>query len=95
MLADPKFTPPTSGCVIGVVCPGAMLTVVGDTVTLVGSLLLSVTVTPTAGAAVPSVTGNAVDCPGPIAMPAGKVIVPGATTVTAAVVSSTFGTALA
>ena len=61
MLADPKFTPLTCGCVAGVVCPAAMLTVVGDTVTFVVSLLLSVTVTPPDGAAAGKVTVNAAD----------------------------------
>ena len=44
MFADPKLTPVTCGCVAGVVCPAAILTLAGDTVTLVVSLLLSVTV---------------------------------------------------
>ena len=95
MLADPKLTPLTCGCVDGVVCPAAMLTLVGDTVTFVVSLLLRVTVTPPAGAAVPSVTANCADWLGPTVMPEGSVIVPGAATVTLAVVSATFGRALA
>ena len=77
------------------VCPAAILTVAGETVTFVVSRLLSVTVMPPAGAGVPSVTGNAVDWPGPTVMPDGKVIVPGDTTVTLAVVSGTLGRALA
>jgi hypothetical protein len=95
MFADPKFTPLTCGCVAGVVCPAAILTVAGDTVTFVVSLLLSVTVTPPDGAGVPKVMVNAVDWPGPTAMPVGRLIVPGAVTVTLAVVSATFGRALA
>ena len=72
-----------------------MLTVVGDTVTFVVSLLLSVIVTPPTGAGVPKVTVNAADWPGPTLMPLGRLMVPGAATVTLAVVSATFGRALA
>jgi hypothetical protein len=64
MLADPKLTPVTCGCVTGVVAPPAIDTVAGDTVRIAGSLLASVTVTPPAGAGDGSVTGNAADCPG-------------------------------
>ena len=77
------------------VCPAAMLTLVGDMVTFVVSRLLRVRVTPPAGAGVPSVTGNATAWPGPTIMPEGRVMVPGATTVTLAVVSAIFGRALA
>src|SRR5215472_16258189 len=95
MFADPKLTPVTCGCVAGVVCPAAILTLAGDTVTLVVSLLLSVTVTPPAGAAVPRVIAKAADCPGATTTLEGKVMVPGAATVTLAVVSATLGRALA
>ena len=50
MLADPMPVPVNCGGVAGVVAPAAMVTVAGDTVTLVVSLLASVTVTPPAGA---------------------------------------------
>jgi len=59
--ADPKFTPVTVGWVAGCVCPAAIVTVPGEIVSFVGSLLVSVTVTPPCGAAVGSVTGNAMD----------------------------------
>ena len=95
MLADPKLTPVTCGCVAGVVCPAGMVTLTGEIVTLLLSLLDSVTVTPPDGAAVPNVIGNATDWLGPTAMLEGSVIVPGATTVMLAVVSATLGKKLA
>ena len=95
MLADPKLTPLTCGCVSGVVLPAAIVTLEGEMFTRVVSLLLSVTVTPPAGAAVPSVTGNATDWPGGTVTWAGRLIVPGGRTVTLAVVSAISGKALA
>ena len=79
----------------GVVWPAAILTVAGDTVTFVVSLLLSVMFTPPTGAGVPKVIVNAADWPGPTVMPLGRPMVPGAVTVTLAVVSAIFGRALA
>ena len=79
----------------GVVLPALMVTLAGETVTRVVSLLLRVTVTPPAGAAVPSVTGKLTGWLGATDMLAGRLIVPGAMTVTLAVVSATFGRALA
>src|SRR5579864_4847854 len=95
MLAAPKFTPVTWGCAAGVVCPAAMVMLLGDIVTFVVSLLLSATVTPPAGAAVPRVTANAADWLGPTVTLEGSVMVPGATTVTLALASAMLGRALA
>ena len=61
MLAEPKFTPLSCGCVTGVVCPAAMLIVVGDTVTLVVSLLLRVTITPLGDAGLDRATAYGID----------------------------------
>ncbi len=47
--AGPMAIPVTCGCVAGVGKPGAQDTVVGDTVSSVGLLLMSVTVTPSTG----------------------------------------------
>ena len=38
MVAEPMLTPVTCGCTGGVVCPAAMVTVVGEMLTLLGSL---------------------------------------------------------
>ena len=89
------MTPVTCGCAAGVVCPAATVTLAGEIVTLVVSLLLKLTVTPPAGAAVPRVTAKAADWVGPTVTPDGSVMVPGATTVTLAVVSGIFGKELA
>jgi hypothetical protein len=67
----------------------------GETVTLVISLLTSATLTPPGGAGVPSVTGNGADWLGPTVIFEGRLIAPGAVTVTLAVVSGTLGSALA
>ena len=61
MVADPKLTPVTCGCVAGVDCPAAILMVAGDTVNFEVSLLLSVTVTPPAGAGAGKVIVNVAD----------------------------------
>ena len=95
MFADPKFTPLTCGCVAGVVWPPAILTVAGDTVTFVVSLLLSVTVTPPVGAGAGRLIVNAVERFGPTVTLEGRTMVPALTTVTLAVVSAIFGSALA
>jgi hypothetical protein len=58
MFALPKLTPVTVGWVLGEVWPGAIETVVGETVTFVGSLLDNTTWTPAAGAGFDKVTGN-------------------------------------
>ena len=57
------------------------------TVAMFVSLLVSVTVTPPAGAGVVRVTANGTDWPTPTVAPAGSVIEPGLATVTLAVVS--------
>src|SRR5690242_21872730 len=64
-------------------------------VTLEVSVLVNVTVTPPAGAGVPNVTAKVADWVGPTVTFAGRPIVPGATTVTLAVVSAMFGVELA
>ena len=89
------MTPVTCGCAAGVVCPAAMLTVPGVMVTFEVSLLLNVTVTPPVGAGVPNVTAKAADCVGLTVTFVGRLIVPGATTVTLAVVSAILGVELA
>jgi hypothetical protein len=95
IFAEPKPIPLTIGWVSGVVLPVAIVTLEGETVTFVLSLLLSVTVTPPAGAGVPSVIGNAADWLGPTETLAGRLIAPGGITVTLAVTSPTFGRELA
>jgi hypothetical protein len=71
------------------------VTLPGETVTLVISLLASVTVTPPVGAGVPNVTGNGADWLGPMVRFVGRMMAPGAVTVTVAVVSGMLGSALA
>ena len=61
IVAVPAPVPVTCGCVAGAVAPAAIVTLAGDTVTFVASLLESVTVTPPAGAATGSVTVKAAD----------------------------------
>src|SRR5664279_1878215 len=76
MVAEPKLTPVTTGCEMGAVAPAAMDTVNGATVTLVGSLLVRVTVTPLAGAGLVKLTANGRDCVGPrVTLPV-RVMVP-------------------
>ncbi len=84
MVADPTPAPVTCGCTAGVVAPAAIDTLAG-TVTLDGSLLSRVTVTPPAGAGTDKVTANAADCPSPTAVLAGTLIVGTACTFTVAV----------
>jgi hypothetical protein len=72
-----------------------MLTLAGEIITFVESLLLSVTVTPPVGAGVPRVTAKATDWVGPTVTLDGKEMVPGATMVMLAVVSGMFGEELA
>lgn len=79
------------GCADGATCPAAMKTLPGDIVTLEISLLLSATVTPSVGAAVPNVTGNETDWFGASVMLDGRPMVPVPSTVTFAVVSGMYG----
>src|SRR5579863_5448342 len=72
-----------------------MVTLADEMVTFVMSLLLRFTVTPPVGAGVPKVTANGTDCVGPTVTFGGRLIVPGAITVTVAVVSAMFGDELA
>jgi hypothetical protein len=86
--------PVTCGCVAGVVEPGGMVTLAG-TVTLEGSLEISVMVTPPAGAAEVRLTAKVADFPnGSVMGLAGTMIVPGVT-VTLADASAMYGRALA
>ena len=87
MFADPRPTPVTWGCVVGVVAPAGTVTL-EVTVTLEGSLLVKVTVTPPAGAGVERVTANGTDCPAPTVTLEANVIEPGLATVTFAVASA-------
>jgi hypothetical protein len=76
-----------------VVCPAAIVTLAGEIVTLLGSLLESETVTLPA-AACGSVTANGVLCPSPTVVFEGSPIAPAVTTVTFAVVLGIFGAAV-
>src|SRR5581483_10331382 len=82
IVAVPKFTPVTCGCVAGVFCPAAIETVTGDTLAVVGLLLESDTVMPPGGAGVARVTANGALCPRPRLTPVGTVIAPKSDTVT-------------
>ena len=95
IFAVPKLMPLICGCAAGVICPAGMNTVVGAIVTMVGSEVASVTVVPLAGAAAGNPTWNAVDFPSPTVAALGTRMVPAVTTVTEALVSATFGNALA
>jgi hypothetical protein len=76
-----------------VVLPARIVTDAGDTVTFVVSLLLSVTVTPPAGAGAGKVTVSAADCPR-FTLMLGILIAPALCTITEAVASGIFGSAL-
>src|SRR5262249_8136915 len=87
------LTPVTCGCEAGVVCPAAIVTVAGDTVTLEVSLLDKVTVTPPAGAGEDRLTANMVDCPSDATIPGARTTDPAACTVISAVALAMFGAA--
>ena len=91
MLADPGATPVICGALAGCVDPNAMVTVDGETLTFVESELVSVTVTPPAGAADGSVTCKAVVCPRTTDGFAVRVIAPAPCTATEAVALVTLG----
>jgi hypothetical protein len=91
MVTAPILMPVAFGWVVGVVCPAAMLTVVGEKVSLERSLLVSVTVTPPAGAGVPNVTGKSTEVLRPTFKFDGTVIAPGGVTVTPAVALAILG----
>jgi hypothetical protein len=78
IVADPKLTPVTWGCVAGATDPPAISTFSGATATLEVSLLLNTTVTPPDGAGVVNVTGNVADWFVPTDMPLDSVMLPGA-----------------
>jgi hypothetical protein len=90
MFALPMLTPVIVGWVVGADWPAAMLTVGGEIVTLLASLLCRVTVR-AVGAGVPRVTENIAVPPKFTAALDGSVMVPGDVTVTVAVASAIFG----
>jgi hypothetical protein len=83
ILADPKLTPVTCGCVAGVFDPAAINTLEGI-VTLDESLLDSATVTPPVGALVERVTGKGAELPGVTLTLEGSPMLPKTITVIAA-----------
>src|ERR1035441_2860771 len=91
MVTAPILMPVAFGWVVGVVCPAGMLAVVGEKVSLERSLLVSVTVTPPAGAGVPNVTGKSTEVLRPTFKFDGTVIGPGGVTVTPAVALAILG----
>jgi hypothetical protein len=91
ILADPTATPVTWGWVAGTVDPAAIITLPGEMLTFVASLLVRVTVTPPTGAGLDNVTGNGADWPTPTDTFEGRMIVPATTTVTSSVPLVTFG----
>src|SRR5438045_1514042 len=62
-VATPIFSPIAMACTAGTLAPPGINTLPGDTSTFFVLLLVNITVTPPAGAGVPSVTGNAADAP--------------------------------
>jgi hypothetical protein len=82
MIAEPKVTPVTLGCVAGVVAPCEIKTSAGAMVTLDVSLLERWTVTPPTGAPVTKETGKVADRFGPTVTPVGSVIAPNCPTFT-------------
>ena len=91
MVSAPISMPVTFGWVVGVLCPAAMSTVPGEMVSLERSLLVSVTVTPPAGAGVPKVTGKSTEVLRPTFKFTGSVMTPGAVTVTPTVALAILG----
>ena len=83
-VTDPIATPVTCGCVLGVLAPWLIKTL-GGTLSMVGSLLTSVTVTPPTGAGVDNWTGIAIDWPVGTTKPWGSAMPPSITTSTGAV----------
>jgi len=91
MLAVPKLTPLTVGCVAGVVAPAMIKTEAGWIVAIPVLLLLRFTVRPFAGAAGEMLILKAADWPGPTATFSGTLMLPGAATVTMTLAGVTFG----
>ena len=87
----PTFTPANCGCVTGVIDPAGMVTVDGDTLTLVGSLLVRSTLSPLPVAGVDKVTVRVPVWLNPIVAGPDRLTDPGGATVTVAVASGTFG----
>lgn len=94
IVTSPMSRPEAVAGVVGVVWPAAKVSVVGAIATFDGSLLDSVSVSPLDGAGVPSVTGNAADVLSPVVRLAGRLIDPGALTVTSAVAAAILGVAV-
>ena len=84
------MTPVIVGCVVGVVWPAAIVTLAGDMVSVLVSVLESATVT-AAAAACGSVTAKVAVFPRPTVGLVGRPIGPAVTTVTAVVVLGRFG----
>ena len=74
MIADPALTPLTVAARLIDVAPCGIKIFAGATVTLEGSLLVSVINTPSAGAGVANNTGNGADWPGATVTLAGRMI---------------------
>src|ERR1700680_3082257 len=74
MVADPKLMPFTLGGTGGAVAPAGIKMFAGVTVSFEVSLLVSMRMTPPAGAAVANVTGNGTDWPGATVTLAGSMI---------------------
>ncbi len=72
MVVEPAFEPVTTGAARGVVAPGAMKTVEGDTVAVDALPVASETYTPPAGAGDPRLTLSGAELPGAIVRFAGK-----------------------
>jgi hypothetical protein len=90
IVAVPSLTPVIVGCVAGVVWPAAMVTLAGDMVSVLVSVLDNATFT-AAAAACGNVTAKVAVFPRPTVGLAGRPIGPAVTTVTATLVLGTFG----
>src|ERR1035441_9070719 len=90
MVAVPGLTPVIVGCVAGVVWPAAIVTLAGDMVSVLVSVLESATVT-AAAAACGSVRAKVAVFPKPTVGLVGRPIGPAVTTVTAVAVLGRFG----
>jgi hypothetical protein len=89
MIADPALMPFTIGARLGADAPCGMKIFSGATVTVEGSLLVSVMNTPPDGAAVANVTGKGPDWPGATVVLAGRMICPAKAVLTMAVTRAT------
>src|ERR1035437_6219129 len=90
MVPVPSLTPVTVGCVVGVVRPAGIVTLKGDMVRVLVSVLDNATVT-SAAAVCGKVTAKVAVFPRPTVGLTGRPISPAVTTVTALVVLGRFG----